>query len=137
MGFVKESPIPADGVELLKAHGMYNDWVADMDYWAADRERDIYLFVTKWWGLAYDFAETYHMLFEGYVISFVRQTFWTVKDSVWEGKRLVEVGESEMDIRDLSIPLEMRDRQDDILKAIEEGVTALSMNRIITIKNIF
>ncbi|MBP2623298.1 hypothetical protein [Streptococcus oricebi] len=137
MGFVKERPIPADGVELLKAHGMYTDWVAGVSRWAAERERESYLVCTYSGGLDDEFANTYGLLFEGYVIYFVVLRFWTVKDWVIKDKKVIEPAETALDIQDLVIPPELANRRDEVLEAIIEGMAALLDGDIVTIKNIF
>ncbi|MBP2623259.1 hypothetical protein [Streptococcus oricebi] len=135
MGFVKESPIPADGVELLKEHGMYTGRVERVSRWATERE--IYLTCIDSGGLADEFANTYGMLFEGYDIYFVVLRFWTVKDWVFEDKKVVEPAETALDIQDLVIPPELASRRDEVLEAIEEGMTALLVDTIATINKIF
>ena len=137
MGFVKERPIPADGVELLKAHGMYTNRLKQVSIWAADRERERELVCTYSGGLDDEFADTYGLLFEGYVIYFVVLRYLTVKDWVIKDKKVVEPAETALDIQDLVIPPELANRRDEVLEAIIEGMAALLDGDIVTINSIF
>ena len=125
MGFVKERPIPADGVELLKAHDLWTEGVAYRNYWTADKERKIYLIFTEWPGPENDFATTYEMILQNRRIRIVTERFKTIKDAVWEGNKLVEYGESEADIRFLDIPEKLKDKREEILKTFEESVSVM------------